>query len=287
MEKEALGSFFKKDLKTINGLKDDEFETYSRNFFDYYDRLMKKYFGVLERFKLRQGRFARVLFGHEALKLSSKFEWVATRLSYGKEGELLVPRNFYLLTETVLSLDCKVSGIFRVRNSIMTVKECVRVLNMCVERNIPYEEARRILIRDFNVIDLTTAFKEVIRGYSSTIIPDGLFEVMSKISRVENKKDQIILCQMLFISIPKPNRHVLEATIYFLYAIHDIATDRGLNYRNNMNMEGISTIMMPNLILKPHNELDLEQVGVLVNFMKVFFENFGTIIQLDEHVSKF
>lgn len=279
-----LGSFFKKDLRTINGLGDCDFEIYKENFFNHYDGLIKKHFGPLERFKLKQGRLARVFFGHEPLKLSCKFEWVATRLNYGKDGELFVPRNFYILTETVLSLDCRVGGVFRVRNSMMTVKECVKVLNMCVEKNLSYEEARDLLVQDFNVIDLTTAFKEIIREYSTTIIPDDLIDVMSKISKVEDREKQIVLCQMLFISIPKPNRHVLEATIYFLYVIHDIATDRGVNYRNNMSMEGISTIMMPNLILKPHNELDLEQVGVLVNFMKVFFENFGTIIQLDEDV---
>ena len=52
-------------------------------------------------------------------------------------------------------------------------------------------------------------------------------------------------------------------------------------------MEGISTIMMPNLILKPHNKLDLEQVGILKNFMNVFLENFRTIIQLDDSVLEF
>lgn len=284
MQEKILGNFFKKELRTINGLGDNDFEIYRENFFNYYNDLMRKYFGALERFKLRQGKVAKFFFGHETLKLLSKFEWVASRLNYGKDGELLVPRNFYILTETVLSLDCRVSGIFRVGNSLITVKECVKTLNTCVEKNFTYEEARTCLVRDFNVIDLTTAFKEIIRGYSTTIIPDDLVDVMFKISKIRDKEDQIILCQMLFISIPKPNRHVLEATIYFLYVIHDIVTDKGINYRDNMNMEGISTIMMPNLILKPHNELDLEQVGVLVNFMKLFFENFGTIIQLDNNV---
>lgn len=287
MERESLGSFFKRTLKTINGLEDDEFEVYKRECFMHHDGLARRHFGALERFRLRQGKFARMLFGHEAVQLEPGVEWVATRMSYGRDADLLVPRNFYILTEAVLSLDCRVSGIFRVRNSMITVKECVNTLNKCVKRSMSYEEARDLLVGKFNVIDLTTAFKEIIREYSTTIIPDNLIDVMFKISKVCCKKEQIALCQMLFISMPKPNRHILEATIYFLYVIHDIATDKGTNYRDNMNMEGISTIMMPNLILKPHNELDLEQVGVLVNFMKVFFENFRAIIQVDENVLSF
>lgn len=282
--KESLRKSFERNLRTVNSLSDEDFSVYRSSFFDYYDDLMQKYFGAFERFRLRQGRLARMFFGHEMLKIPSKYEWVATRLSYGKEGELLVPRNFYILTETVLSMECRVGGIFRVRNSIMTVKECVRAINTYVERNLSYREARRLLVRDFNVIDLTTAFKEILREYSTTIIPENLIDTMFKISKVESKDDQVVLCHMLFISMPKTNRHVLEATIYFLYVIHDIATDKGTNHKDNMNMEGISTIMMPNLVIKPHSELDLEQVGVLVNFMKVFFENFGTIVQLDQNV---
>ncbi|AFM98289.1 RhoGAP domain-containing protein [Encephalitozoon hellem ATCC 50504] len=284
MERKSLGKPFERSLRTVNGLDDKDFEVYRSSFFDYYDDLIRKYFGTFEIFKLRQGRFARMFFSHEMLKLSSKYEWVVTRLSYGKEGELMVPRNFYILTETVLSLDCKVGGIFRVRNSITTIKECVETINMCVRRNLSYGEARRILVRDYNVIDLTTAFKEILREYSSTIIPESLIDTMFKIAKVESREDQIILCQMLFISMPKTNRHVLEAMIYFLYVIHDIATDKGKNHKDNMNMEGISTIMMPNLVIKPHNELDLEQVGVLVNFMKMFFGNFAAIIQLDPNI---
>ncbi|ADM11521.1 Lrg1-like protein [Encephalitozoon intestinalis ATCC 50506] len=284
MERKSLGKPFERNLRTVNGLADGDFEIYKKSFFEYYDDLIRKYFGTFERFKLRQGKLARVFFSHDTLKLHSKYEWVVTRLSYGKEGELMVPRNFYILTETVLSLDCKVGGIFRVRNSITTIKECVDAINQYVSRNLSYGEARRLLIRDFNVIDLTTAFKEILREYSTTIIPESLIDTMFKIARIENRDDQIILCQMLFISMPKTNRHVLEATIYFLYVMHDIATDGGKNHKNNMNMEGISTIMMPNLVIKPHNELDLEQVGVLVNFMKMFFRDFAKIIQLDPNI---
>ncbi|KAL7347638.1 Rho GTPase activating protein [Encephalitozoon intestinalis] len=284
MERKSLGKPFERNLRTVNGLADGDFEIYKKSFFEYYDDLIRKYFGTFERFKLRQGKLARVFFSHDTLKLHSKYEWVVTRLSYGKEGELMVPRNFYILTETVLSLDCKVGGIFRVRNSITTIKECVDAINQYVSRNLSYGEARRLLIRDFNVIDLTTAFKEILREYSTTIIPESLIDTMFKIARIENRDDQIILCQMLFISMPKTNRHVLEATIYFLYVMHDIATDGGKNHKNNMNMEEISTIMMPNLVIKPHNELDLEQVGVLVNFMKMFFRDFAKIIQLDPNI---
>ncbi|KAL7349599.1 Rho GTPase activating protein [Encephalitozoon intestinalis] len=284
MERKSLGKPFERNLRTVNGLADGDFEIYKKSFFEYYDDLIRKYFGTFERFKLRQGKLARVFFSHDTLKLHSKYEWVVTRLSYGKEGELMVPRNFYILTETVLSLDCKVGGIFRVRNSITTIKECVDAINQYVSRNLSYGEARRLLIRDFNVIDLTTAFKEILREYSTTIIPESLIDTMFKIARIENRDDQIILCQMLFISMPKTNRHVLEATIYFLYVMHDIATDGGKNHKNNMNMEGISTIMMPNLVIKPHNELDLEQVGVLVNFMKMFFRDFAKIIQLGPNI---
>ncbi|KMV66127.1 RhoGAP domain-containing protein [Encephalitozoon cuniculi EcunIII-L] len=284
MEKRPLRRPHGKGLRTVNGLGEKDFEAYKRNFFEYYDDLIREYFGPFERFKLKQGRIARVLFGHDTLRLPSKYEWVVTRLSYGKEGELLVPRNFYILTETVLSLDCRVGGIFRVRNSITTIKECVKAINSCVDRNLSYSEARRLLIRDFNVIDLTTAFKEILREYSTTIIPESLIDTMFKIAKVENEEDQVILCQMLFISMPKTNRHVLEATIYFLYVIHDIATDKGKNHKDNMNMEGISTIMMPNLVIKPHSELDLEQVGTLVSFMRMFFANFATVVQLDPNI---
>jgi hypothetical protein len=79
------------------------------------------------------------------------------------------------------------------------------------------------------------------------------------------------------MSLPKFNRHVLEATIYFLYLIHDVATNGGKEHENNMNMEGISTVMMPNILLKHTNEVGLEEVPILVKFMVDFISNFPMI----------
>ncbi|KAH9412285.1 Rho GAP domain-containing protein [Ordospora pajunii] len=275
-----------RDVRTVNGLGDEDFEVYRSIFFWHYDDLLKKYFGRFQRFRLRQSKLARMFFEYKAFRESTEWEGVSTSFRYGDDAELFVPRNFYILTETILSLDCKVDGIFRIGNSIEVINECVGIINECVDNNVSYEDAKQCLASRFSVIDMATAFKQVLREYPTTIVPEELMDTMLVISKVGNSEDQLVLCRMLFLAMPKPNRHVLEATINFLYTVHDISTNKGTDYEGKMNIEGISRIMMPNLVLKSHNQVDLDNIETLVNFMKMFFENFAQIVCLDENVAE-
>ncbi|TBU19708.1 RhoGAP domain-containing protein [Ordospora colligata] len=280
------GRSAKKDVRTVNGLGDDDFEAYRSIFFWHYDDLLKKYFGRLQRFKLRQSKLARLFFEYKALRTLEDEMWVPTSFKYSDDAELFVPKNFYILTETILSLDCKVDGMFRIGNSIEVINECVNTINECVNKEVPYEDAKENLVSSFSVIDMTTAFKQILREYPTTIVPEDLIDTILEISKVDSNEDRLVLCHMLFLAMPKPNRHVLEATINFLYAVHDISTNKGTDYERKMNIEGISTVMMPNLVLKSRNQFDLDHIETLVGFMKVFFENFARIVCLDENIAE-
>jgi hypothetical protein len=283
MDEETLNRFLEKQGRTVNSLEDEDFDVYFDSFFARHNALIRKNLTLLEIYKTKQGFLARLFCTFRPITPCDG-QWEPTKLTYGKRGSLHVPRDFCYLTETILSMDCRERGIFRTKDSASTVKQCIGVLQECIGTGRTFEETSTLLKRKFNVIDLTTAFKELLRLYDATVIPAELIGIMYKIARLADEEDQIVLCHLIFICIPKSNRHVLEATIYFLYAIHDIATNGGTDYKNNMNMEGFSTIMMPNLILRSNLTLNLEQVNLLVKFMKIFIMHFERIVQPDRDV---
>jgi hypothetical protein len=264
-------------IDTINDLEDKDYIEYKKEYFISNENVIRKYFGYLDLAKLNQTFLGKFIFPIDKLAKDGSNFWVSSGLKYGKKN-LFVPVDFYTLTETVLSLDVRVGGIFRVRNSLVTVKECVDMLEAEISNRSFFSEIRDRLAENFNVIDLTTAFKEVVRNYKHTTIPENLLGIVLKLSHIDDEVDRLVLYHYFYLSLPKFNRHLLEAIIFFLYLIHDIATDDGANYEDNMNMEGISTVMMPNLLLKNYNDIGLEQVPLLVNFMKEFILNFPKIV---------
>jgi hypothetical protein len=282
MDEAMLNRVLEKQARTVNSLEDKDFRVYFSSFFRQHDALIRKNLTLLEIFKTRQGLVAQIFYKFRAITTCD--QWEPTRLTYGRRGILYVPRDFCYLTETILSMNCREQGVFRTKNSAVSVEQCISILQECIGKNMSLGETSEVLREKFSVIDLTAAFKELLRMYEATIIPAELISIMYKIARLRDEEDQIVLCHLIFVSIPKSNRHVLEATIQFLYTVHDIATDNGTDYRNNMNMEGFSTIMMPNLILRPNLNLNLEQVNLLVKFMRIFIMHFESIVRLDKDV---
>ncbi|WUR03522.1 Rho GTPase activating protein [Vairimorpha necatrix] len=268
----------KKDMTTINDLEDIEFITYKKDFLNTHKTTIFNSLSYIEISKLNQTILGRWMYPVVSFAKDDIKFWIATTLKYGQRN-VFVPLNFYTLTETILSLDIKVGGLFRVRNSMATVKECVNMLEEGIYNRVSFKEIRDNLAENFNVIDLTTAFKEVLRSYKQTVIPESFLPIILKFSKLEDKNERLSLYHYLYLSLPKYNRHLLEATIYFLYLVHDIATNDGKDYTTNMDMEGISTVMMPNILLKNNNEVNLEEVSILVEFMKEFILNFSVIVQ--------
>ncbi|KAF9761837.1 Rho-GTPase-activating protein LRG1 [Nosema granulosis] len=265
-----------KILRTINDLEEDEYLSYREEYYNTNKELIKKYLNLFDTVQLKQNFWGRTFFHMSDLADDKDVFWVSSSLKYGMKN-VFVPIDFYTLTETVLTLDCRVRGIFRVRNSMITVKECVNMLEVELKNRTSFKDIRNKLAENFNVIDLTTAFKEITRNYKTTVIPENCLKIIFKCFDTKDKAERLILYHYLYISLPKFNRHILEATIYFLYLIHDLATNGGKEYENNMNMEGISTVMMPNLILKENNNVSLDQVPLLVEFMVEFIANFPNI----------
>lgn len=278
MEENIIKKKSIKIVRTINDLEDDEYMSYKKEYYESNKILIAKYFNYIDLAKLQQNFWGRTFFPMADLAKDKDVFWVSSTLKYGMKN-VFVPIDFYTLTETVLTLDCRVRGIFRVRNSMITVKECVNMLEVELKNRTSFKDIRNKLAENFNVIDLTTAFKEITRNYKTTVIPDSCLKLIFKCFNTTEKSERLVLYHYFYVSLPKFNRHVLEATIYFLYLIHDIATNGGKEYENNMNMEGISTVMMPNLLLKKNNDVSLDQVPILVDFMVEFIANFPTIIK--------
>lgn len=265
-------------MTTINDLDDKEFLEYKKEFYDANFIVISNALSYIEISKLNQTFLGRLMYPIVSFAKDDLKFWVSTNLKYGKRN-IFVPIDFYTLTETILSLDIKVGGLFRVRNSLSTVKDCVNMLERYIFNRTPFDEVRDKLTETFNIIDLTTAFKEVIRNYKQTVIPDTFLPIILKCNKIEDKNERLKLYHYLYLSLPKYNRHILEATIFFLYLIHDIATNEGEDYTTNMDMEGISTVMMPNILLKKENDVSLDEVSILVDFMKEFILNFSTIVR--------
>ncbi|EEQ81786.1 hypothetical protein NCER_101639 [Vairimorpha ceranae BRL01] len=265
-------------METVNDLDDREFIEYKKNFCSVHSFIIEKYCNYWEICRLNQTFLGRIFFPIDKILRNDSRLWISSNLKYGNK-HVLVPIDFYTLTETILSLDVRIGGLFRVRNSMITVKECVDMLEREIYNRSSFKDIRDKLAESFNVIDLTTAFKEILRNYKHSVIPEGFLPIIIKLFSVDKQEDRLILYHYLYISLPKFNRHILEATIFFLYLIHDIATVDGSDYTNNMDMAGISTVIMPNLLLKNVQDFSLAEVSLLVEFMKEFILNFKTIAQ--------
>lgn len=277
---------FKEKFPTVNDLDDKESIEYKNNYYKDNVNIIRTYLTNLD-LQILNHTFIGKLFScnkYDA-KMNSEL-WVYTDLRYGLKS-IFVPIDFFTLTETVLSLDCEVCGIFRVKNSVTTVEECISMLEEEIKNRTNFEDIRNRLAENFSVIDLTTAFKALVRNYEYSVIPDNFIDLIYKMGDIESKYDRMIVFHYFFVSLPKFNRYLLEATIYFLYLIHDIATKNGKDYNNNMNMEGISTVMMPNLLLKDIKNVSLNKVPILVKFMKEFILNFPLIVKLNPNYNNF
>ncbi|WUR04817.1 Rho-type GTPase-activating protein [Vairimorpha necatrix] len=260
-------------INTINDLEEDDISIYKTSYIRENQDLINKHLTSWEISILNQTILASIFAPLHTVERKSRLKfWRPTEFHFGK-SILYVPVNYYVITDIIDTFDVDVDGLFHGKNLAGRVQSCINMLEYEISERTPLINVRDKITENFNIYDMTMAFKEILGNYENTIIPKNTLPIIMKISEIPEIENRLILYHYLYISLPKFNRYLLESAIYFIYRLHD----HKINKMYQINMEGIATLMMPHLLLKKNEHLTLDEIYKLVKFTKELILNFKTI----------
>ncbi|KAL6121721.1 hypothetical protein NUSPORA_01306 [Nucleospora cyclopteri] len=263
--------------KGINGMNYDEDTHYTQSYLKKNSGIINKYFGFIGSRRIKKSYFWSIFYEISEIQVYEK-NLTCTKFKFCEEN-IYIPKTLDLISETILSKKFDKNGLFRVNSTKQRLRTASALLYDIVEQRVNVTKGKQLLDKNFDLIDCCELYKELLRSFNTTIIPKSYIDLIVRISDISNIDDKIICCKAIYYSLPKNNRSILESNIFVCYKICE-KMEKSKTHLQQMDLDGISIVMMPNLFLEKDQDIEIEKVLVLVEFCKYFYSNFPLICQI-------
>lgn len=267
-------------VRSINDLSVDEQKSYITEYINENAGVISKNLGWLMPTKLKQNFIGSSLLKVHAIKSHARF-MIRSNLSFS-ENPLEIPSNLHIIGEIILEKDFSQKGIFRINSTRARVRAAKTLLYDIMEKRIEIEKGKELFHKNFDLIDAAETYKQLLRGFNSTIISESYIPIILKIEKILDPEEKMICTRALIYSLPFLNRKILENHIYICYSIIEKIQSQG-HPDEQMDIAGISSVMMPNIILKSKQNIAISEVLILVPFTKYLFLEFKNLIKVSEN----
>lgn len=208
-------------------------------------------------------------------------------------NNIVVPKHFNLISDIILNKPFDQNGLFSVNSTKQRLRTANSLLQDIVEHKVSEEKGKELFDRNFDLIDSCEVYKTLLRSFNCCIIPNGYINIIIKINSIHDNiinnnnnndnitDDKLILTKAMYYSLPFNNRNILESNVMLCYKIC-LKTSQMENKEKQMDLDGISIVMMPNLFLKKDKDIEIEKVLELVSFCKYFYKAFPEVCGIEE-----
>lgn len=274
---DTFESVCKTKIRTINDLPIDEQEIYITKFINKNSKIIKKNLGFMMPVKLRKGIVGSMIMKiPEIITIERYMVLSDQRFS---EGAILIPKSIHTAGNLILEKDFKQKGIFRVNSTKSRLRAAKTLLYEIVEERIDYEKGKRLFHKNFDLIDAAEIYKQLLREFNTTIVPEELLPMILKAQSITDAKEKEICTAALLFYLPYSNRKILESHVFMCYSIVEKVQERKME-NFHMDISGISSVMMPNIFLKSSKNVAISDVLALVSFTKFLFREFKELIKI-------
>ncbi|KAI5169807.1 hypothetical protein PAEPH01_1014 [Pancytospora epiphaga] len=261
---------------TMSDLEEGEEDECKRGYIEAHKNIMLKHLGYSIFIFLRQGIFYRLLFPVESINCHSRF-LRESPLSYSNKP-LFIPGWLECAMRMLFIKDLRQHGIFRVNSTIQRVKDVQSIVNDIVEGRMEEHRGIRMLINNFDTIDIAETYKQLLRSFNTTVISYKYFSTIKAIQKIENESEKVICTRAFLYSLPSLNRAILESNARLVHIL--VAKMKYELNNKQMNLEGMSKVMMPCLMLKSDDNIAIEDILVFAEFIHFLLKNFITLIRI-------
>jgi RhoGAP domain len=277
---DALSSFNNESEKitTINDLNWQEFIDVRRRFVDQHKEVINKNLGSFASDKLKQNLLGSVLMHVEEIHIKKDY-MQSTKLRFSK-NKIEIPKNLEILGDMIYGSETIQKGIFRINSTKARVRAATTLLYDMVEMRVDESKGKSMFKKNFDLIDTCETYKQLLKTFNTRIIPKNFIPMILAIEKIQNYEEKIVCTKAFVYLIPTLNRKILENTIFLAHTIAE-KSKRFKQENHQMDIEGISTVMMPNIILGYDVPSDMNFVLTLVGFNKFIFKEFKNLIKID------
>lgn len=262
-------------ILTMNDLNPDEIKEEKDIFTEQYWGTMRKYLGFMGALKLRQGFIGKLLLRVPEIKFNTRY-LIGTKIGFSLKP-IKIPGNLAIASEMLLQRPFINRGVFRINSTEQRLKDAKSLLFDLSEERVMVEYGKEILDKNFDPIDIAEAYKQMLRGFNTTVIPLTMVPIIKKIQNIANNEDKLCCTKAFLYALPPLNRRILENDVYLCYAVMG-RMQMGITKKEHMGMDGMGVVMMPNLFMKTEAQLAIADVLLLVEFSKYLFKNFKELI---------
>ncbi len=273
---------FNKKLKDVdysfNTLSKDDQDIVGKKYIDSKIDLLRKNINIGLMFKITKNVIFELFSPSEKIELIERF-LVDTDFSFGEE-KIKIPASLNLISEIIFDMDFVQAGLFRVNTTKQKIQTAISLLYDIIENRVDFNTGKQIFQKNFDMIDCCELYKELLRTFNTSIIPKAFLTALLKISEIENKEDKISCIKAIYYSLPATNRMILESNVFFCYQIVE-ATKNLETKAQQLDLNGLAIVMMPNLFLEEDRGVDIDKILILVDFTKFLYNNFKQIMVYD------
>lgn len=262
---------------TINDLTDKKYREYYNCLIRKHINILNKYFSVLEISFLKDNFFSQFIMN--VPEINTKNYLGVTSLFAFSGTPIHIPYGLNILSEILVENKESRKGIFRVNSPLEKVNSLLAIINSVSKGEIDPDIGAKIIRTAFDMYDISESYKTLFRRFNCYVIPRGLVPLLLKVHKITDPEDKKICAKILLSRIPRNNRMILENCAY-------ICNFLGTKYNDNdqqMNIQGLGVVMMPNLITINSNSVHIEAIKSLSDFTSYLFDNFEELIRYETY----
>ncbi|RVD92415.1 Rho GTPase-activating Rho GTPase activation protein [Tubulinosema ratisbonensis] len=264
MNDKIIQDFLSTKIDSINDYSEEEVAQIKKEFFDKNKDVITSELTFREREYTLEGKKFSLCCSAPEIALADDTTLSETRFKYGKNTHR-VPVEFVVLMESIIRKNEREQGVFRKPANSKKKKECEELFFSSVKGRFDMEQLIKELDQ-FDAIVLSSIFKQLFSRSYVSIFPTSFFKIIKKVMVMDDLENKFIITKYLIYSVPPINRALLESTLSFLILIHDIDSDRGLDYEGHLDIKGYGTIIMPNLFLGFEKNVTFRDLADLADY---------------------
>ncbi|KAF7703836.1 hypothetical protein CDIK_0132 [Cucumispora dikerogammari] len=280
MNELLVSRFLLEPFDCINDLTSAEFETFRVKYFQKHKKYLSD-IGFIKRLVLISGNeLCKYMYGIKGL-YNGMIRFTHTRVRLGTK-HIMIPIEIDIMMELIFSKDLNKRGLFRRSGAVNKITDAETILF----ENIYSETARDNIIRklrSFDIITLTIVFKKLFDQYN-LMFPVFFLPQIVEIVKATSMSEKLIRTKLIILSLPPSNRYLLDSVCQFFSLIHFISTDKGTDYRENMNIRGFAVVMAPKLFVKTSQDITMDLLNDAITFLDFVFCNSKKIFEIDKDI---
>ena len=277
-EIDFLTESIKNKLKTFNSLSKNDQIKERNDFINKHSDILSKHIGYFNGKKLKSTFWWDLVFTTEEIIIAHRNETIC-KFSFSEEG-VSTPKQFDLIGKIIINKKFDQNGLFRVNSTKQRLRTANSLLQDIIEERVNEEKGLELFNKNFDLIDCCELYKVLLRSFNTTIIPNTFINIILKINEIEDENNKKICTKAMYYALPNNNRMILESNVMLCYRIC-VKTSTMTNADKQMDLDGMSIVMMPNLFLMKDQDIEIERVLDLVEFCKYFYRIFPEICKVD------